>query len=49
MRLAKLGYYGGDPDNVRVAPVTTVLDVLNYEAFESDYQETDRELNADNQ
>jgi len=45
LRVAKLGYYGGNPDEVKNAPVDTVMGVLNYEKFEADYKETTRELN----
>ena len=49
IKVAKLGYYGGNPDKVREAPVTTILDVLHYETFEADYIETQRCLDADDQ
>ncbi len=44
-RLAKAGYFGGDPDAVLSAPVTTVLTILHYETFESDYEAAYTELN----
>ena len=47
VRVAKAGYYGGDPRKVGEATVTDVLDVLAYEAFEADYATTQRELNKD--
>lgn len=40
-----MGYYGGNPDYVKNAPVNTVLCILGYERFEEDYKETFRELN----
>ena len=47
VKIAKLGYYSGDPHKVGEATVTDVLDILSYEAFEADYTETERELNRD--
>ena len=47
VKIAKSGYYGGDPHAVGEAPVTDVLDVMAYENFQSDYAETERELNKD--
>lgn len=46
LKIAKSGYYGGDPDKVGEAPVGTVLDILNYESFLLDFMETDRCLNG---
>jgi hypothetical protein len=46
MRLAKAGYLGGDPDAVLAAPVSTVLKILHYEAFESDYERAYTDLNS---
>ena len=43
--MAKIGYYGGNPDEVKKAPVDTVFAILGYEKFESDYKDTIRELN----
>ena len=43
--IAKQGYFGGDPDRVAQAPVTSVVSVLNYIKFETDYKETYRGLN----
>jgi hypothetical protein len=45
IRIAKLGYYGGSPDSVKDAPVDTIIGILQYEKFESEYTETARELN----
>lgn len=45
MRLAKAGYYGGDPDAVKAAPADTVLTILHYEAFETAYEIAYSELN----
>ena len=47
VKVAKLGYFGGDPSKVGEAKVTDVLDVLAYECYEADYAETERELNKD--
>lgn len=47
VKVAKLGYYSGDPHKVGEATVTDVLDILAYEAFEADYATTERELNKD--
>ena len=46
VKLAHKGYFGGDPDRVRKAPVTSVLDILDYEAFLFDFEETYRSLNG---
>lgn len=40
-----MGFYGGDPDKVRKAPVDTVMNILAFLEYESDYQETFGELN----
>ncbi len=45
MRLAKAGYFGGNPDAVKAAPVDTVLKILHYETFESEYERAYTELN----
>jgi hypothetical protein len=47
VKIAKLGYYGGDPHKVGEATVTDVLDILAFESFEADYTITERELNKD--
>lgn len=39
LRLAKAGYYGGDPGKVLAAPVDLVLGALHYERFLDEYQE----------
>lgn len=44
--LAKLGYYGGDPMGVLNAPADMVEAILEYEAFESDYEKAYLALNA---
>lgn len=45
LRLAKAGYYGGDPGKVKTASVVDVLNALSFEAFTSDYSEVEYELN----
>jgi hypothetical protein len=44
VKLAKLGYYGGDPDKVMQAPVNTVMKILHYEVFENDLMQAYSEL-----
>lgn len=38
LRLAKKGYYGGNPDNVLKAPIDTVLSIIQFEALESEIE-----------
>ena len=45
MRIAKLGYYSGDPGKVRKALVTDIFDILDYEKFLNDYEFTEYKLN----
>ena len=45
LKLAKIGYYGGNPDSIMIAPYTTVLNMLAYEKFEFDYMEKAIEIN----
>jgi len=45
LRLAKSGYYGGDPGAVKKASVVDVLNALAYEGFVSDYEAIEYELN----
>ena len=45
VKLAKLGYYGGNPELIRQAPLTMVMDIINYENFASDLQAAYRGLN----
>ena len=45
VKIAKDGYYGGDPHAVGEASITDVLDIIAYESFRADYVETERELN----
>jgi len=45
LRLAKAGWMQGDPDRILKAPVNTVMDMIAYEKFDSDYQQAHWELN----
>ena len=45
LRLARAGYYGGDPGRVKAAPVGDVLNALAYEGFADLYSEVEYELN----
>jgi hypothetical protein len=38
IKLAKAGFYGGNPQAVLRAPVNIVMNIINYEAFEGDYE-----------
>lgn len=44
IKLAKAGYYGGNPELVKQAPVDMVLQILQYERFETDLQVAYRKL-----
>ena len=43
--IAKAGYYGGSPAAVRVACVTGVLDIIEYENFMGVYDFTEQKIN----
>lgn len=45
VRLAKQGYYDGDPQKVLNAPVDVVEAIISYENFEIDYKEEYLRLN----
>lgn len=45
LRLAKAGYYGGDPGAVKRGAVDDVLNALAYESFVSDYEMVEYEIN----
>lgn len=45
LRLAKGGWWGGDPGKVLAAPVDEVLEAVQYEAFLGDYEQALIELN----
>ena len=40
-----MGYFGGDPDKVRVARVDTVMNVLSYSTFLTELESVAREIN----
>ena len=40
-----MGYFGGDPDRVRVERVDTVMNILAYSKFLDEVEEVARELN----
>lgn len=44
IKLAKSGYYGGNPELVKQAPLDMVLQILQYERFETDLQVAYRKL-----
>ena len=46
MRLAKAGYYNGDPAQVGAACVEDVLSVAEYESFLGTYERTWHRLNS---
>lgn len=45
--LAKAGYYGGDPVAVAQAPADVIQSIVEYEAFEGEYQDAYVELNKE--
>jgi len=45
IKIAKMGFYGGDPDKVKNAPVDTVLNILSFLEYETKYQLAFGELN----
>lgn len=45
LKMAKMGYYGGDPINVLNARVDMVISIMEYEKFQNDYENTYWELN----
>jgi hypothetical protein len=46
LKIAKAGYYSGDPEKVLMARVDYVLAVLEYEKFTFDYEDVYMELNT---
>jgi len=48
LRLAKAGYWNGDPERIRDAPVESVLEAIWFEGFSSQYENAMFELNKDN-
>ena len=45
LRLARVGFGGGDPERIREMEPTTVLDAWELLNFQADYEETALELN----
>lgn len=45
LKLAKAGYFGGNPESVLQARVNVVLEALEYEKYLYDYDTALRELN----
>jgi hypothetical protein len=45
LKVAKKGYYGGDPQKVREARLDDVLSILEYEGFLQDYEIVDYNIN----
>lgn len=45
VRIAKGGYFSGDPERVRRASIDDVFRILDYENFLSDYEFTEYKLN----
>lgn len=45
LRIARQGYYSGDPGKVKNAPVDDVLRILDYEAFLNEYEFTEYKIN----
>jgi hypothetical protein len=47
LRLAKSGWWSGDPQKVLDAPISQVMAALQYDAFLSDYERAVYELNKE--
>lgn len=47
VKLAKAGYWGGDPGAVKRAPIDEVLAAYDYEDFCSEYEAADYQLQKD--
>lgn len=47
LKLAKAGWWGGDPGKIMRAPSSEVLAVVEYQAFVSDYEQASLELNKE--
>jgi hypothetical protein len=45
LRLARGGWFSGDPGRVKEAPVCDVLNALAYEGFVSEYEAVEYEMN----
>jgi hypothetical protein len=48
-RLAKEGYWGGDPERIRNAPVDLVMETLWFEDFSIQFEKELYELNKDHE
>lgn len=46
IRLAKSGYYGGNVERILAAPISRFVAILEYEAFEADYEREYISLNT---
>lgn len=44
-KLAKAGYYGGDPEQILNAPVSIIIKLLNFQVFENEYESAYYDLN----
>lgn len=49
LRLAKAGYYDGDPEKALNASADMVMAVVQYESFVNDYERTVVDMNRENQ
>ena len=47
LRLAKAGWFGGDPEKVLEAPGDIVLAILQYETFSAQYERRFIEINRE--
>jgi len=45
LKISKMGYYGGNPENVLNANVDHVLSILDYESFNNDFERVYTEIN----
>lgn len=47
LKIAKMGYYGGNPDFVRKAPVDDIISILDYENYNIEYEKKFADLNRE--
>lgn len=47
MRIAKEGYYGGDPQKVLEAPVDMVMTLIEYTLFQNEYERISYVINSE--
>jgi len=45
LRLAREGFWGGQPERIQQAPLDLVLDAWEFVNFQAEYEETTIELN----